>query len=144
MKIPNRQKFTKNHKRNLKTKESRKTGLIFGNFGIKATETGYLRMKQMERIKADLVKKLKDNMDIYFNFYPVFGLTNKGTARMGAGKGDVSDWYVLVKKGSIVVEFIKSRMTAGEMNKVIRYSANKWPIKIKMTQVKTGLYEKQL
>ncbi|KAM9955039.1 hypothetical protein ACTFIR_012883 [Dictyostelium discoideum] len=98
MKIPNRQKFTKNHKRNLITKESRKTGLVLGNYGIKATETGYLKMKQMERIKGDLVKKLKDNMDIYFNFYPLFGLTNKGTARMGAGKGEVSEWYVLVKK----------------------------------------------
>ncbi|KAM9999458.1 hypothetical protein ACTFIY_009603, partial [Dictyostelium cf. discoideum] len=39
MKIPNRQKFTKNHKRNLITKESRKTGLVLGNYGIKATET---------------------------------------------------------------------------------------------------------
>ncbi|KAM9982980.1 hypothetical protein ACTFIZ_007520 [Dictyostelium cf. discoideum] len=124
MKIPNRQKFTKNHKRNLITKETRKTGLVLGNYGIKATETGYLKMKQMERIKGDLVKKLKDNMDIYFNFYPVFGLTNKGTARMGAGKGEVSEWYVLVKKGSIVVEFIKSRMTAGAMAKVIRYRSN--------------------
>ncbi|KAM9967956.1 hypothetical protein ACTFIW_000492 (mitochondrion) [Dictyostelium discoideum] len=118
------QKFTKNHKRNLITKESRKTGLVLGNYGIKATETGYLKMKQMERIKGDLVKKLKDNMDIYFNFYPLFGLTNKGTARMGAGKGEVSEWYVLVKKGSIVVEFIKSRMTAGAMQKVIRYRSN--------------------
>lgn len=142
MKIPNRQKFKKNHKRKLKTKETRKTGLIFGTYGIKAEETGYLKMNQMERIKADLVKKLKDNMDIYFNFYPVFGLTNKGTARMGAGKGDVADWYVPVKKGSVVVEFIKARMTAGEINKVIRYSSNKWPIKIKMTQIKRGLYEK--
>ncbi|KAN0004765.1 hypothetical protein ACTFIU_002007 [Dictyostelium citrinum] len=100
MKIPNRQKFTKNHKRKLKTKESRKTGLVFGNYGIKGNGNRIFKNE-----------------------------TNRKNPRQDLEKGDVSEWYVLVKKGSIVVEFIKSRMTAGEMQKIIRYSANKWPIK---------------
>eukprot|EP01132_Coremiostelium_polycephalum_P000362 gene362-457_t len=78
--------------------QRRQIQLKYGTFGIKAQENGYLKLAQLERIKADIVKKLKNKMNIFFNFYPVYGLTIKGATRMGSGKGDVSDWYVPVQR----------------------------------------------
>jgi len=142
MKIPSQTKYRKYYKINVNNNETRQLALRYGIFGIKAQENGYLRLAQMERIKTDIIKKLKDKMDIYFNFYPVYSLTTKGTARMGAGKGDIYDWYVPVKKGKIMIEFINSKMTLGEIKKIVKYSSHKWSIKIKVTTIKKNLYEK--
>nr|YP_001876545.1 ribosomal protein L16 [Cavenderia fasciculata]ABX45219.1 ribosomal protein L16 [Cavenderia fasciculata] len=142
MKIPKKTKFRKYHKINVKNKiEVKKTKLSYGVYGVKALENGYLRMAQMKRIKEDIVKKLKGKTNIYFNFYPIFGLTNKGTARMGSGKGDIDDWYVPVKRGKILIEFVNCLIPKGEIQKMLKTNSLKWPIEVILTTVKKNLDE---
>nr|YP_209587.1 ribosomal protein L16 [Heterostelium pallidum]AAU00602.1 ribosomal protein L16 [Heterostelium pallidum] len=142
MKIPKKTKYRKYYKINIEKIEIKKTKLNYGQFGIKAQTNGYLRLGQMERIKLDIMKKLKHKSNIFFNFNPIFGLTEKGAARMGSGKGDICDWYMPVKKGRILIEFSQCKVPKEEIKKIIKYSAVKWPILISFTEVKQNFYEK--
>eukprot|EP01133_Synstelium_polycarpum_P000007 gene7-11_t len=96
----------------------------------------------IKRIKTDIMKKLKNKSNVFFNFYPIFGLTTKGAARMGSGKGDISDWYVPVKRGKILIEFAQCKVPKEEIKKLIKNNSIKWPIMIKFTEIRKDLYEK--
>nr|ABX45171.1 ribosomal protein L16 [Heterostelium pallidum] len=141
MKIPKKTKYRKYYKIGVEKVEKNKNKLSFGQFGIKAYTNGYLKLAQMERIKLDLVKKLKNKSNIFFNFNPIFGLTVKGAARMGSGKGEINDWYMPIRKGKILIEFSNCKVPKEEIKKIVKYSSVKWPILINFTEIKKNFYE---
>jgi large subunit ribosomal protein L16 len=113
-------------------------GLItLGEFGLKATESGILNGKQMETLRANILKKLKvldKNAKVYMKVFPALPISKKpAEVRMGGGKGAVEFYGCVVKLGKVLVEVVCNG-TSKEIKEILASSSNKLPFKTKVVE----------
>jgi large subunit ribosomal protein L16 len=103
--IPKKFKFKKYAKGQIKTINKNKT-LVFGDFGIKALESGRLTPKQIEATRKVIKKLLKPHGGIVrIKIRAWLPVSSKPIAvRMGRGKGKIAFSISPVKKGTILFE----------------------------------------
>ena len=108
-KIIKNTKFQKKHLIQVTKKNFNSIELVYSNIGLKATGSGYLKLKELETIKFDLKKKLKKNITINYRTYANMPYTKKPSGvRMGKGKGEISNWFAPIKTGQIICELKSS------------------------------------
>lgn len=102
---PKNKKYKKEFR--IKVKGSSSSRLEFGHYGIKVLDSGILTSKKLMNLKKILNILLKEvNGKLWFRIFPDKPVTRKSKeSRMGKGKGEVSDWVAIVKKGKIILEF---------------------------------------
>lgn len=110
-------------------------GLItLGEFGLKAIESGVLNGKQMETLRANILKKLREldkNSKVYMKVFPALPISKKpAEVRMGGGKGAVEFYGCVVKCGKVIVEVICNG-DAKKIKEILAASSNKLPFKTK-------------
>lgn len=100
----------------IKTKSRLESKLFvskFGDFSLKATESGFMTPKQIETGRRYIRKMLAKGGKIKINVFPYLSQTKKPvSARMGKGKGRISGWVSPVKKGRIIFEISLSKYTS--------------------------------
>uniref|UniRef100_A0A8D8YM21 Large ribosomal subunit protein uL16m n=1 Tax=Cacopsylla melanoneura TaxID=428564 RepID=A0A8D8YM21_9HEMI len=102
---PNQLKFLKYQKRRNKGISCKRNFLIFGNYGLKSIENGFLNFKQIESARKSLVHNFGKNNKILIRIFPDKVITKKPLeVRMGKGKGNVEFWVSLIKPGKILYE----------------------------------------
>ncbi|BFI90979.1 50S ribosomal protein L16 [Candidatus Carsonella ruddii] len=102
---PNQLKFLKYQKKRNKGFSCRRNFLIFGNYGLKSIENGFLNFKQIESARKSLVHNLGKNNNILIRIFPDKVITKKPLeVRMGKGKGNIHDWVSVIKPGIIIFE----------------------------------------
>jgi large subunit ribosomal protein L16 len=103
--IPKRFKFKKYFKGKIRN-EVKNKNLNFGDFGIKANESGRLTPKQIEATRRSIKKIIKPVGGIVrIKIRAYLPVTAKPVAvRMGRGKGKVAFSVAPVKKGMILFE----------------------------------------
>lgn len=83
--------------------------LIYGKYGLKILETGYIYIYQIEAIYKVLKKvgkPFKKRLKIWIPLVPNLLLTKKPLAtRMGRGKGKADTKVIFVQKGRILLEW---------------------------------------
>ena len=107
MRSPAKPKWRKQMKqvRHLKGVETRGTELSFGDFGIRATEGGWVTNRQLEAGRIAISRKAKRGGKIWINIFPDKPLTSKpAETRMGKGKGSPEAWVCEVRAGKIMYE----------------------------------------
>jgi len=113
-------------------KYTNKTTLNFGTVGLKALESGYLTLKQIESAKQAILKKINKKGKIWTKVTVNKPVTKKPLeARMGKGKGKVSHKMARVKGGTLIFEICGLSREAAIS--VFKTSGSKLPIK-------TGLF----
>jgi large subunit ribosomal protein L16 len=117
------------------TKDS---GLVkFGDFGLKATEGGVLNAKQMDTLRANLLKKLREldkNARVLLQVMPAIPISKKpAEVRMGGGKGPVEFFGCVVRQGKVLVEVI-CEADSKKIKEVLLSSSNKLPFKTKFVE----------
>ena len=105
MLIPRRVKYRKPHHPKRTGAAKGGTQLAFGDYGIQATEGGYLTNRQIEAARIAMTRYIKRGGKVWINIFPDRPLTKKpAETRMGSGKGAPVWWIANVKPGRILFE----------------------------------------
>jgi len=130
MLMPKRVKYRKVHRGRMKGIAKGGTKLSFGEYGLQALESGWLRSRQVEAARVALTRYIKRGGKVWINVFPHKSVTRKpAETRMGGGKGAPEDWVAVVKPGRILFEISGVSMEVAK--EAIRLASNKLSIKAK-------------
>jgi large subunit ribosomal protein L16 len=102
---PKRTKFRKQQKGKMRGFASRGNKVSFGDFGIIATECGWVSARQIEAGRIAISRHLKKAGKLWIRIYPDKPITKKPIeTRMGKGKGNVEEWVCVIKPGRMLYE----------------------------------------
>ena len=128
MLIPRRVKHRKQHRPDRFGKAKGGTAVAFGDFGLQATEGGYVTNRQIEAARIAMTRHIKRGGKVWINIYPDRPLTKKpAETRMGSGKGSPEFWIANVKPGRVLFEI--SGVTLDVANQALSRAAHKLPVK---------------
>jgi len=79
--------------------------LNFGDYGLQATECGWLTTRQIEAARVAMTRFIKRTGRIWIRIFPDKPITKKPLeTRMGKGKGPPEDWVAVIRPGRILYE----------------------------------------
>ena len=130
---PKNVKFRKEFRGRTKGKPTRGNTLSFGDFGLQATECGYINARQIEAARVAMTRYVKRVGKSWIRFFPDHPITKKpAEVRMGKGKGATDAWVARVKPGKILYEMEGvPRETAKE---AMRLAARKLSVKTRFVE----------
>lgn len=103
--MPKRVKRRRVQKGRIKGNAQRGTRVDFGDFGIKALETGRLSSRQIEAARIAMTRHMKRAGKVWIRIFPDKPMTKKpAETRMGKGKGVPEFWVAVVRPGRILFE----------------------------------------
>jgi len=102
---PKRTKHRKFQKGRVGGVVSNITHLEFGDYGLKALESGRIPARTLEAVRRVITRKFKRTGHIWIRVFPDVSVSSKpAEVRMGKGKGAPSFWVCRVKRGQILFE----------------------------------------
>ena len=103
--MPKRVKYRKMIKGQRRGIATRGADLVFGEFGLKSLENGWLKNTQVEAARVILARQLHKGGKLWIRVFTDKPITKKpAEVRMGKGKGDLDHWVCVVKRGKILFE----------------------------------------
>jgi len=125
---PKRIKHRKVHKGKIKKITARGYYLSFGSYGLKATESGWLKSNQLESARRTISNFIKRGCKIWIRVFPDKPRTQKGAeVGMGGGSGSLSHFVTAVEAGRIIFEM--DGVTKEVAREAMRLAGHKLPIK---------------
>jgi large subunit ribosomal protein L16 len=132
MLMPKKVKYRKQMKGRMSGTPQRGVALAFGEFGLQATECGWLDSRQIEAARIAMNRYIKRGGKIWIRIFPDKPLTSKpAETRMGKGKGSPDSWVCVIKPGRILYEM--EGVTEEVAREAFRLAAHKLPISTKFT-----------
>ena len=133
MLMPQRPKHRKVQKGRRRGKAFRGSSLSFGEYGLKATEVGWVSNRQIEAARIAISRYIKRNGKLWITIFPDKPLTLKpAETRMGKGKGNPEKWVAVVKPGRIMFEL--EGVSAEEAMEAMERARHKLPVKCKFVK----------
>jgi large subunit ribosomal protein L16 len=128
MLMPKKVKYRKVQKGRNRGVASRGSELAFGDFGLKAMESGFISNRQIEAARIAINRHIKRGGKVWIRMFSDKPMTKKpAEVRMGKGKGSPEEWVAVIRAGRILYEMEGvSREVAEE---ALRLAAHKLPIK---------------
>ena len=136
MLLPKRVKYRRVHRGRMKGKAMRGNTVTYGQYGIAATEPGWIKSNQIEAARVAMTRYIKRGGQVWIKIFPDKPVTEKpAETRMGSGKGSPEYWVAVVKPGRVLFEIAGvSEETARE---ALRLAGHKLPIKWKFVKKET-------
>lgn len=130
---PKRVKFRKQQRGRMKGTATGGSTLAFGEFGLQATECGYISSKQIEAARIAMTRHVKRGGKLWIRIFPDKSVTKKpAEVRMGKGKGPPEGWVAVIRPGRILYEM---EGVDREMAKeALRLAAHKLPLKVRFVE----------
>jgi large subunit ribosomal protein L16 len=118
---PKKPQFYKKLKKGkLKDFEFKSNTLKFGDYGIKAAESGIITARQIEAVRCAMQKHIKRKGKIWIRIFPNMPISAKSKeSRMGKGKGSLARWGSRVRRGTTLFElstFLKNEIIFKALN----------------------------
>jgi len=130
MLMPKRTKYRKQQRGRRPGASKGGTNVDFGEFGLKATETGWVTARQIEAARIAMTRKVRRGGKIWIRVFPDKPITKKpAEVRMGKGKGAPEEWVAVVKRGRVMFEL--EGITEELAREAVRSAGFKLPIKTK-------------
>ena len=130
MLMPKRVKHRKQMKGRMSGKPCRGIELSFGEFGLQATECGWLDSRQIEAARVAMTRYIKRGGKIWIRVFTDKPLTAKpAETRMGKGKGSPDSWVCVIKPGVVLYEM--EGVTEEIAREALRLAAHKLPLSTK-------------
>jgi large subunit ribosomal protein L16 len=127
MLMPKKVKFRKMQKGNMNGKAYAGSDVAFGEFGLKATEPGWVSSQQIEAARIAITRHAKRGCKVWIRVFPDKPITKKpAETRMGKGKGAPEYWVAVVKPGRILYEM--SGVTETTAKEAMRLASHKLPV----------------
>lgn len=138
MLMPKRVKYRKPHRLSYEGKSKGNTELHFGEFGLQATEGGYVNAKQIEAARIAMTRYMKRGGKVWINIFPHLGRTAKPLGvRQGTGKGSVEEYVAVVKTGKIMFEV--GQVSEEIAREALRLASHKLSVKTKIVSKESGV-----
>ena len=130
---PARTKYRKMMKGRMRGKAYRGSDLSFGEYGLQATECGWLTSRQIEAARVAISRYVKRGGKLWIRVFPDKPITKKpAETRMGTGKGNVEYYVAVVKPGRVLYEM--EGVTDEMAKKAFDLAAHKLPVATKMVK----------
>lgn len=128
---PKKQKHRKWFKGRIRGFACRGTELEFGDFGLKALDSGEIKANQIEAARKAIVHYTRRGGRVWIRIFPDKPVTRKpAETRMGGGKGEVAFFAAPVRAGTILFELGATDEKIAQ--EALRLAANKLPVKTKI------------
>ena len=140
MLLPKRVKHRKQFRGRRRGTAKGQTTVQFGDFGIKALETGWVTNRQIEAARIAMTRKIRRGGKVWINIFPDKPFTKKpAETRMGSGKGSPEGWVAVVKPGRVIFEL--SGVPEPLAKEALRLAGQKLPIRVKFVRREADLFE---
>ena len=130
MLLPKRVKYRRVHRGRLKGKALRGNKVVYGDFGLQATEPSWVTSNQIEAARIAMTRYIKRGGKVWIKIFPDKPVTAKpAETRMGSGKGSPEYWVAVVKPGRIMFEI--AGVSEEVAREAMRLASHKLPVKTK-------------
>lgn len=128
--MPKRSKYRKMQKGRNRGKATRGTVVSDGEFGLQATEAGWITSNQIEAARVAMTRSIKRGGKVWIKVFPDKPITKKpAETRMGKGKGAPEYWVAVVKPGRVMFEI--AGVSEEVAREALRLAMHKLPVKSK-------------
>ena len=140
MLLPKRTKFRKVHRGRRRGLAKGHTRVQFGEYGLKALETGWITNRQIEAARIAMTRKIKRGGKVWINLFPDKPFTKKpAETRMGSGKGSPEGWVAVIKPGRVMFEL--AGVPEPLAKEALRLAGSKLAIRTKIVQREADLFD---
>jgi large subunit ribosomal protein L16 len=130
---PKKVKFRKQQRGRMKGKAYRGSTLSFGEYGLQATECGYINARQIESARIAINRRVKRGGKMWIRIFPDKPITKKpAEVRMGKGKGSTDAWVAVVRPGKMLYEM--EGVPRELAKEALRLASHKLPIKTRFVE----------
>ena len=131
MLMPKRVKYRRVHRGRMTGKAMRGNTLAYGEYGLVATEPGWITSNQIEAARIAMTRFTKRSGQVWIKIFPDKPVTKKpAETRMGSGKGSPEYWVAVVKPGRVMFEI--AGVSEEVAREALRLASHKLPIKTKV------------
>jgi len=133
MLMPKRVKHRKMMRGRMTGKAQRGNFLAYGEFGIVATQPGWITSNQIEAARQAMTRHTKRGGQVWIKIFPDKSVTAKpAETRMGSGKGAPEYWVSVVKPGRVLFEI--GGVNEEIAREALRLASHKLPVKTKFVK----------
>ena len=130
MLMPKRVKHRKQQRGRMKGKAQRGNFIAYGEFGLVATQPGWVTSNQIEAARQAMTRRTKRGGQVWIKIFPDKPITAKpAETRMGSGKGAPEYWVSVIKPGRVLFEM--AGIPEETAREALRLAAHKLPITTK-------------
>ena len=136
MLMPKRVLHRKQMRGRMKGKAQRGNFLAYGEYGLVATQPGWITSNQIEAARQTMTRTTKRGGNVWIKIFPDKPVTAKpAETRMGSGKGAPEYWVAVVKPGRVLFEM--GGIDEDTAKQALRLAGHKLPIKTKIISKET-------
>ena len=136
MLMPKRVKHRKMMRGRMKGKAQRGNFLAYGDYGLVATQPGWITSNQIEAARVAINRYMKRGGQVWIKIFPDKPITEKpAETRMGSGKGSPEYWVAVVKPGRVLFEI--AGVAEEVAREALRLASHKLPLKTKFIKKET-------
>ena len=133
MLMPKRVKYRKQQRGRRAGVSVRGSEVSFGEYGLKAMETGWITNHQIEAARIAITRHLRRGGKVWIRVFPDKPVTVKpAETRMGKGKGSPEYWVAVVKPGRVMFEI--EGISEEIAQEAMRLAGHKLPIRTKVVE----------
>ncbi len=133
MLMPKRVKYRRVHRGRMTGKATRGNVVSQGDYGLMATEPGWITSNQIEAARIALTRFTRRAGKVFIKIFPDKPVTEKpAETRMGSGKGSPEYWVAVVKPGRVLFEI--SGIPEADAREAMRLAMHKLPVKCKFVK----------
>ena len=131
--MPKRTKYRRPHRLSYEGKSKAGREVVFGEYGLVATEGGYVSSNQIEAARVAMTRYMNRGGKVWIKIFPQLAITKKPLeVRMGSGKGAPEGWVAVVQKGRVMFEI--GGVDEATAREALRLGQNKLPVKAKFVK----------
>ncbi|WP_442483157.1 50S ribosomal protein L16 [Aeoliella sp. SH292] len=129
--MPKRVKHRKSQRGRIKGNATRGNTVVFGDFGLQATEGGWVSAQTIEAGRIAAQQYIRGEGRLYIRVFPHKSITSIPLeTRMGKGKGEPEFWAAVVKPGTVLYEV--SGVPEQQAKVTFARLAHKMPVRVRM------------
>ena len=131
MLMPKRVKRRKQFRGSMAGKAMRGNKITYGEYGIVATEPGWIKSNQIEAARVTMTRSVRRGGRVWIKIFPDKPVTAKpAETRMGSGKGTLEYWVAVVKPGRVLFEI--AGVPEETAREALRLATHKLPVKCRV------------
>ncbi len=131
--MPKRVKHRKSQRGRIKGEATRGNRVVFGDFGLHATQGGWIKAQTIESGRIAAQQYVRGEGRLYIRIFPHKSITGRPLeTRMGTGKGEPEHWVAVVKEGTMLFEL--SGVNEQQAKLCFARLAHKMPVRVRMVR----------
>ena len=133
--MPKRTKYSRPHILKYEGHAKGGTEVNFGEWGLQATEGGWISDKQIEAARVCMARYTRRAGQVWIRIFPQLCKTKRPIGlRMGSGKGSPDSWVAVVKEGRVMFEI--GGVDEAAARKALSLASYKLPVGCKIVERK--------